>query len=132
MTTYPFTLVDYKNEEPLTDPTLLTNRPFVDTDHSLTADARRFVPGKKLDRAINTAISVGEPLLITGEPGTGKTQTAYYAAFKLGNEPVIHFQVKSDTTARGLLYHFDTVAYFHDAHIVHKVKKEGEDCTGTL
>ncbi len=33
--------------------------------------------------AINTAIAVGEPLLVTREPGAGKTQTAYYAAYKL-------------------------------------------------
>ncbi len=42
---------------------------------------------------------------------------AYYAAYKLGLEPVIHFQVKSDITARDLLYEFDTVRYFHDAHL---------------
>ena len=77
----------------------------------------RFVSGEALETAINTAIAVGEPLLITGEPGTGKTQAAYYAAYRLGIEPVIHFQVKSDSTARDLLYHFDTVRYFHDAHV---------------
>ncbi|NNJ84520.1 MAG: MoxR family ATPase, partial [Gammaproteobacteria bacterium] len=53
----------------------------------------------------------------TGEPGTGKTQAAYYTAYKLGVEPVIHFQVKSESTARDLLYHFDTVRYFHDANM---------------
>ena len=42
------------------------------------------MPGQALTAAINTAIAVGEPLLITGEPGTGKTQAAYYAAWKLG------------------------------------------------
>jgi MoxR-like ATPase len=61
-------------------------------------------------------------LLITGEPGTGKTQAAYYAAYKLGIVPVLHFQVKSDSSARDLLYHFDTVRYFHDAN----VRKDGE------
>ena len=67
--------------------------------------------------AINTAIAVGLPILITGEPGTGKTQAAYYVAYKLALEPVIHFQVKSDTSAHDLLYHFDTVRYFHDANL---------------
>ena len=65
---------------------------------------------------INTAIAVGEPLLLTGQPGTGKTQSAYYTAFQLGVK-CIHFQVKSDSTAKDLLYDFDMVRYFRDAHL---------------
>ncbi|MCI5159396.1 MAG: MoxR family ATPase [Candidatus Electrothrix sp. AUS1_2] len=87
------------------------------SEGSLAADARRFVPGRDLEDAINTAIAVNEPLLITGEPGTGKTTAAYYTAWKLGLGKVLHFQVKSETVARDLLYHFDTVRYFHDAHL---------------
>lgn len=117
MTHYPFALIQHQQAGPLADPALLAQRPFARVDRSFAADARRFVPGAQLETAINTAIAVGEPLLITGEPGTGKTQAAYYAAYKLGIEPVIHFQVKSDSTARDLLYHFDTVRYFHDAHL---------------
>jgi len=116
MSNYPFRLVRHEAEQP-PDPQLLAQRPFARTDHSFAADARRFVPGEQLETAINTAIAVGEPLLLTGEPGTGKTQAAYYSAYKLGIEPVIHFQVKSDSTARDLLYHFDTVRYFYDAHL---------------
>jgi MoxR-like ATPase len=110
-------LIQHRQDGPIADRSLLANRPFAREDRSFEADARRFVPGEQLETAINTAIAVGEPLLITGEPGTGKTQAAYYAAYKLGVEPVIHFQVKSDSTARDMLYHFDTVRYFHDAHL---------------
>ncbi|MGE3538489.1 MAG: AAA family ATPase [Candidatus Tectimicrobiota bacterium] len=117
MGTYPFHLVRYDREGPLEDTTLLLKRPFVALNASFTEDAKRFVPGEQLEIAINTALAVGAPLLITGEPGTGKTQAAYYAAYKLGIEPVLHFQVKSDSSARDLLYHFDTVRYFHDAHL---------------
>ncbi len=117
MSNYPFHVVKYERQGEFGDKTLLSQRPFAEIDRSFKADARRFVPGALLDTAINTAIAVGEPLLITGEPGTGKTQTAYYAAYKLGVEPVIHFQVKSDSTAHNLLYFFDTVRYFHDAHL---------------
>nr|VFJ56795.1 MAG: AAA domain (dynein-related subfamily) [Candidatus Kentron sp. FM]VFJ57096.1 MAG: AAA domain (dynein-related subfamily) [Candidatus Kentron sp. FM]VFK11465.1 MAG: AAA domain (dynein-related subfamily) [Candidatus Kentron sp. FM] len=116
MQAYPFTLVRYRDTGPVRDNRVLARRPFAEIDHSFAADARRFAPGARLEAAINTAIAIGEPLLITGEPGTGKTQTAYYTAYKLGIEPVIHFQVKSESTARDLLYHFDTVRYFHDAH----------------
>lgn len=117
MTHYPFDLIQADRPEPLAQPELLSQRPFTQLDRSFAADARRFVPGDQLATAINTSIAVGEPLLITGEPGTGKTQAAYYAAYKLGVEPVFHFQVKSDSSARDLLYHFDTVRYFHDANL---------------
>jgi len=118
MSNYPFYLVQHKREGQAADKALLADRPFSNIDRSFQADARRFVPGDELETAVNTAIALGEPLLITGEPGTGKTQTAYYVAYKLGIEPVIHFQVKSDTAARDMLYHFDTVHYFHDAHLM--------------
>lgn len=114
---YPFYLIQHSQDGSIDNPSLLANRPFTRVDRSFAADARRFVPGEQLETAINTAIAVGEPLLITGEPGTGKTQAAYYTAYKLGIEPVIHFQVKSDTVARDLLYYYDTVRYFHDAHL---------------
>jgi MoxR-like ATPase len=117
MSSYPFRLIRYDRDGPLEDKSLLLKRPFTAIDSSLAKDASRFVPGEQLEIAINTAMAVGEPLLITGEPGTGKTQTAYYAAYKLGIEPVLHFQVKSDSSARDLLYHFDTVRYFHDANL---------------
>ena len=118
MNNYPFNLIRYSNKGQLEDKSLLTKRPFSDIDRSFEADAKKFVPGDQLEAAINTAIAVGEPLLITGEPGTGKTQAPYYAAWKLGINPLIHFQVKSSSTAGDLLYHFDTVRYFHDAHML--------------
>ncbi len=117
MSDYPFHLIQHAQEGPIRDRSLLADRPFARFDLTFKADARKFVPGDQLETAINTAIAVGEPLLITGEPGTGKTQAAYYAAYKLDVEPVIHFQVKSDSAARDLLYSFDTVRYFHDAHL---------------
>lgn len=114
---YPFRLIDHRRKEPLEDPGLLLRRPFTELKRSFKDDARLFDPGDELETAMNTALAVGLPLLLTGEPGTGKTQAAYYAAWKLGVEPVLHFQVKSDSTARDLLYSFDAVEYFHDAHL---------------
>ncbi len=117
MSDYPFGLIDPGHDQPIDDLAVLERRPFVATDTSFKADARRFVPGDALATALNTAVAVGDPLLVTGEPGTGKTQAAYYAAYKLGVEPVIHFQVKSDTTAGQLLYDFDAVQYFRESQI---------------
>lgn len=63
--------------------------------------------------AVETALELGEPLLVTGEPGTGKTQLAYYLAYKLGCGEPLRFQVKSNSLATDLLYQFDAVKYFH-------------------
>lgn len=125
MSEYPFRLIRHDQPGPLEDTSVLIKRPFTKFGTSFAEDARRFVPGEQLEVAINTSIAVGEPLLVTGEPGTGKTQAAYYIAYKLNIEPVIHFQVKSGSSSHDLLYHFDTVRYFHDAHFQGKLLKKG-------
>ena len=118
MTEYPLNLISNDNEEVVSNAhELLRERPFTKHNYSLDQDARRFIPSEELVNAINASIAVGTPLLLTGEPGTGKTQTAHYIAYKLGLEPVIPFQVKSDSSAQDLLYHFDAVAYLHEAYI---------------
>ena len=122
-TNYPFSLVDYDRPGALEDKTALLRRPFARFSRSLAEGAAYFVPGRDLEISINTAIAVGDPLLVTGEPGTGKTQTAYYVAHKLGVWPVLHFQVKSDSAAQDLLYHFDAVRYFHKANLKSKIRK---------
>jgi MoxR-like ATPase len=113
---YPFDLIR-NDAPPLEDREVLLRRPFVGFLDAPETGARRFDSGKELDLAINTAVAVGAPLLISGDPGTGKTQAAYYAAYKLGREPVIRFQVKSDSSARDLLYDFDSVRYFYEANV---------------
>jgi MoxR-like ATPase len=122
-----FRLLNADSNEPVANRQLLQQRTISNFTSSFADDARNFVADKLLETAINTAIAVGAPLLITGEPGTGKTQAAYYAAYKLGIEPVLHFQVKSDSSAKDLLYHFDTVRYFHDAHLLTEQKLNKRD-----
>lgn len=110
---YPF---DLMREETTVAKAALGSRPFL--KQGFSADASRFVASDALLDVINTALAVGEPLLLTGEAGTGKTQAAYYVAWKLGLGEVLHYQVKSDSTAQDLLYYFDSVRYFHEAHVV--------------
>ncbi len=78
--------------------------------------AKLYQPDAALVDAVNVALSVGAPLLLTGEPGTGKTQVAYYLAWYFELEDA-HFPlfVRSTTTAEDLLYRFDAVAYLHAA-----------------
>jgi MoxR-like ATPase len=65
-------------------------------------------------RAIQVALLLRQPLLLTGEPGVGKTQSARALAHALGLR-YDRFDVKSTTTGRDLLYSFDDVARFRDA-----------------
>lgn len=95
----------------------------------LAAGAERFCPPKGLVNAINAAIASRSPLLLTGEPGTGKTQTAYYVARYFGLPEPFHFQVRSDSTARDLRYDFDAVAYLHDAYLAGRDGRTASDLT---
>ena len=61
------------------------------------------------------ALNTGSPLLLTGEPGTGKTMVAYYLAWYFGIE-LFSYVVCSDSTAEDLKYDFDAIAYLRDAH----------------
>ena len=83
------------------------------TEHRASAPHYQLEPG--LETAINMALVVGAPLLVTGEPGTGKTQLAYFLGDYFGI-PVRAFLVKSITTARDLQYEFDAVGYLQSAY----------------
>lgn len=71
-----------------------------------------YVPSKGLMSAVNVAIHLNLPLLLTGEPGTGKTELAHHLAwhFKLG-EPLV-FDAQTTSTAKDLFYHYDALGHF--------------------
>jgi MoxR-like ATPase len=58
------------------------------------------------------ALHTGSPLLLTGEPGTGKTQAADFVAAYFGI-PIYKFLVKSTATAQDMMYEFDAIGYLH-------------------
>jgi MoxR-like ATPase len=67
-----------------------------------------------LVEAVNIAICVGQPLLVTGEPGCGKTRLAWSIAAELGLGEPLAFYTRSTSRAQDLLYTFDAVRRFHD------------------
>ena len=79
---------------------------FTGTPSYLTNDA--------LEAAVNCALSLERPLLVKGEPGTGKTLLAEAIAESMGT-PLIHWPVKSTTRAQDGLYVYDTVQRLYDA-----------------
>lgn len=91
------------------------NKPFAIT---LKEDARNYRPSPELVTAVNVALSQGRPLLLTGEPGSGKTQAVYWIALLFGLEDqVLEYQVRSESRAKELRYDFDAVSWFRQSQL---------------
>ncbi len=77
---------------------------------------RTYVAGDDLKMAVNAAIALERPLLVKGEPGTGKTVLAEEIARALG-APLIQWHVKSTTKAAQGLYEYDAVSRLRDSQL---------------
>jgi MoxR-like ATPase len=74
-----------------------------------------YVVNDDLRAAVQVALQSGRPLLLTGEPGTGKTQLAARLAYERGI-PLLEFHTRSSSIARDLFYQYDALRHFHASH----------------
>ena len=75
-----------------------------------------YVATDDLTLAVNAAVTLERPLLVKGEPGTGKTELARQVAQSLGL-PIIEWHVKSTTKAQQGLYEYDAVSRLRDSQL---------------
>ena len=78
-------------------------------------DPTQYFPDQGLIDAVNVALMVGQPLLLTGEPGTGKSLLAHYLAWELNFGEVLTFETKSTSQANDLFYIYNAITHFRHA-----------------
>ncbi|MCA3455453.1 MAG: MoxR family ATPase [Rhodobacter sp.] len=76
----------------------------------------RYIATADLAVAVNAAVTLERPLLVKGEPGTGKTELARQVAASLGL-PLVEWHVKSTTRAQQGLYEYDAVSRLRDSQL---------------
>jgi MoxR-like ATPase len=77
---------------------------------------QEYIATDELKLAVNAAMTLERPLLIKGEPGTGKTLLAEQLALAIG-APLIEWHIKSSTKAQHGLYEYDAVARLRDSQL---------------
>ena len=80
------------------------------------ASTETYVATEDLTVAVNAAVTLQRPLLVKGEPGTGKTELARQVAAALGL-PMLEWHVKSTTRAQQGLYEYDAVSRLRDSQL---------------
>ena len=75
-------------------------------------DPALYIPSKGLQDAVNVALALGQPLLLTGEPGTGKTQLASHVAWRFQLGTPILFNAQTTSSATDLFYQYDALGHF--------------------
>jgi len=85
---------------------------------------KEYNPSEELIQAVNVALMLHKPLLLTGEPGTGKSDLAYHLAWHFGWGEVEHFVTRTDSVVTDLLYRYDSLAHFQKVNIQRECSHE--------
>ncbi|MEL7218516.1 MAG: MoxR family ATPase, partial [Pseudomonadota bacterium] len=86
------------------------------TDQQRFEGTGSYIATEDLKVAVNAAVTLRRPLLVKGEPGTGKTVLAHEISKAIG-APLIEWNVKSTTKAQQGLYEYDAVARLRDGQL---------------
>ncbi len=76
-------------------------------------DPKDYIAQEELSAAVDVALMLGQPLLLTGEPGTGKTILADSIAYELKLGKPLIFNAKTNSEAADLFYKYDALGHFH-------------------
>ena len=87
--------------------------------------SKEYVSTDDLSIAVNAAINLEKPLLVKGEPGTGKTELARQISKSLNLE-IIEWNIKSTTKAQQGLYEYDAVSRLRDSQLGEKIQDIGK------
>lgn len=82
-------------------------------DEDVLKKPEPYLPSRELVEAVNIALYLRRPLLLEGEPGSGKTRLAYAIAYELGY-PLKECYIRSTSRAQDLLYTYDAVRRLYD------------------
>ena len=96
-------------------------------NYRLVGGAGDDAAGLRVVRAVNTALALRMPLLISGEPGSGKTQLGYALAHELGRPVPFKFNTKSTSLARDIFYTYDAVRHFQASQALGKAGEARSD-----
>lgn len=86
------------------------------SSYSGSYSTAQYIVAPELALAVNAAITLQKPLLLKGEPGTGKTRLAEELATSL-NAPLLRWQIKSTSKAQQGLYEYDAVSRLRDSQL---------------
>lgn len=88
-------------------------KPHPDPDTAEESRAKPFRPSKEMVLAVNAALYLRRPLLLTGKPGSGKSSLISKVAYELKLGPVLRWPISSRSTVRSGVYEYDAVGRLH-------------------
>ncbi len=89
-------------------------------------DPSLYVPSDDLVNAVNVALALAQPLLLTGEPGTGKTRLADHISWIFQLEKPLVFNAQTTSSVRDLFYRYDALGHFQYSQTSKEVLTDDE------